>query len=96
MRPYRPSNGSEGDWFIESHCMKCRNCDPDPEGEKQCDILLRSVSYSVGDPEYPTEWVYKDGKPTCTAWEKWNWEEQGNPDSGENEKSNDPNQLNLF
>jgi hypothetical protein len=97
IEPYQPSNGSEGEWFLDKHCMQCRNCDPDPEGEKQCGILMRSMCYTPRDPEYPKEWIYRDGKPTCTSWEKWNWSEQGNPDDPANEKEKfNPNQLNLF
>lgn len=79
-KKYQPSNATEGVGFIESHCMKCIHCDPDPEGEKQCEILMRTMVYSVNDKEYPNEWVYLDDKPTCTKWQKWDWEKDGPPD----------------
>lgn len=87
--------------FMEDYCMNCIHCDPDPEGEKQCDILCRTMVFSVNDPEYPGEWTYDDdGKPTCTEWVKWDWGNDGDPDDPNNGRpigpSNDPNQLGLF
>ena len=91
-KKYQPSNGSEGEFFIDQYCMKCVNCDPDPDGEKQCEILMRSLSYSVKDPEYPSEWIYgEDGKPTCTAHKYHDWN-TGEP----KEVIIDPNQTKLF
>lgn len=98
-RKYRPSNGTEGEYFVDEHCMNCFHCDPDPCGKKQCDILCRSLIYNTSDPEYPKEWVYDENdKPTCTAWKKWDWGNDGNPDDPENPKfvpPDDPNQLCL-
>lgn len=99
MRKYRPSNGTEGEYFIEEHCMNCIHMDPNPEGVKQCDILLRSMVYDIEEKEYPTEWVYKDGEPTCTSWQKWDWGDDGDPDDPYNPKAPTPvapNQLMLF
>ena len=100
MKKYQPSNGSEGDWFCHKFCFNCIHCDPDPEGEKQCDILYRSLCYSVDEPEYPKEWCYdEDGKPHCTDWVKWDWGNDGDPDDPDNPKAPpiiDPDQLNLF
>lgn len=82
---YQPSNGSEGTWFIDKHCMNCKHCDPDPCGDKQCDILCATMVYNVNQPEYPEEWTYNDkDEPICTKWSKWNWEEDGNPDDSDN------------
>jgi hypothetical protein len=97
--PYQPSNGTEGMGFEELHCYQCLNCDPNPEGEKQCDIWMRAVFYNPSDPEYPKEWIYKDGKPTCTSWVKWDWGNDGDPNDPNNPKAPiipDPNQLDLF
>jgi len=56
--------------------------------------------YDVNDKEYPIEWQYVDGKPTCTAWVKWDWGNDGDPDNPNNPKAPppppDPRQLNLF
>jgi hypothetical protein len=82
---YRPSNGTEGDWFTDKHCMRCIHCDPDPDGAKQCKILCASLVYSVHEAGYPTEWVYDEKEqPTCTSYQHWDWEEQGNPDDPDN------------
>lgn len=63
LRPYRPSNGTEGEYFIEAHCCKCikdRNHD--------CAILAATMAYTLDDPEYPKEWVRVDDGPMCTAY----------------------------
>lgn len=99
MKKYRPSNGTEGDIFHEKYCWNCINCNPDPSGDKQCDILMRTLLFGINEPEYPKEWIYVDGKPTCTAWVKWDWGEDGDPDDPDNPKAPipyDPNQLMLF
>jgi hypothetical protein len=95
-KPYRPSNGTEGEGFIDQYCMNCLHCDPDPEGKKQCDILCRSLCYNVSEPEYPTEWQWIAGEPKCTAHVKWDWGNDGDPDDPENPNvppSQDPDQL---
>jgi hypothetical protein len=55
------------------------------------------MGYDVKDPEYPREWCYDEsGKPTCTAWVKWDWGTDGDPDDPDNPKyrpPDDPNQL---
>lgn len=82
---YRPSNGSEGEWFINEYCMHCMHCDPDPHGLKQCQILCASLCYSVNEEGYPKEWVYDDHEePKCTKWKHWDWEKWGNPDDPDN------------
>ena len=99
MEKYRPSNGSEGDWFIDKYCMRCIHCDPNPEGKKQCEILMRSLVYSVDEPEYPSEWTYDDkDQPICTEWKKWDWGNDGDPDDPDNPNAPipvGPNQLVL-
>ena len=96
-KKYRPSNETEGEAFIDHYCMRCIHCDPDPNGKKQCDILCRSLAYSVSDPKYPTEWTYdENGSPICTEWKKWDWGNDGDPDDPDNPKAPipyNPNQL---
>lgn len=100
MNKYLPSNGTEGMAFTDAYCMQCINCNPNPEGKKQCDILCRSMAYDVNEDEYPKEWTYdKEGRPICTSWNKWDWDTQGDPDDPENPKAPvpfNPNQLLLF
>ncbi len=97
---YQPSNGTEGAIFIDSFCMKCRHCDPNPEGKKQCNILANTIIFSANDDEYPSEWTYtKAGKPTCTKHQQWDWYELGDPDDPENPnyvQPYNPNQMTLF
>lgn len=65
MKQYFPANGSEGQFFMEMWCDRCKNETWDPktdEGER-CEILTNSfLEDSV------KEWVYINGKPTCTAF----------------------------
>ena len=66
-QPYRPSNGTEGDMFEVLFCNKCKHDTKD----QACEILMRTMIFGVGDPEYPKEWVYdSEGCPKCTAFEK--------------------------
>lgn len=75
-KPYRPCNGSEGEYFISNWCGTCERdhgmlkglpleeCDDN----RICDIIARTFALSEDDPNYPTEWVFAaDGHPCCTA-----------------------------
>mgnify|MGYP001571152655 FL=1 len=71
-KKYCPSNGSEGEWFINKWCCNCKRDQKFLAGksEKGCQILSDTFSYNVGDPGYPNQWIYdKDGQPCCTAFE---------------------------
>ena len=93
-KKYRPSNGTEGEMFCDDFCYHCIHCDPDPEGKKQCEILLRSLCYDIDDPEYPIEWTYNEkDEPTCTNYVFWDWDKDGNPDNPKAPPPYDPNQL---
>lgn len=77
---YRPSNGTEGDFFFAGWCTKCardKHLREDTAFEDTfeggdddlCEILGRTFVYNVEDSEYPKEWQYgKDGQPCCTAF----------------------------
>jgi len=68
-KPYRPSNGSEGDWFQGVFCEKC--IFDDYENDIYCDILGDSMAFNIDDKEYPKEWVYDNsGRPICTKFEE--------------------------
>jgi hypothetical protein len=95
--PYVPSNGSEGSWFESKYCMNCIHTDPDPCGKKQCRIWSNAIC------QWPTpikEWIYKEGEPTCTKFQKWDWGNDGDPDDPDNPNAPppppDPNQLDMF
>lgn len=61
MDKYTPSNGTEGMIFTSNWCDNCSK-------EKRCPILTdKSMN---GYESNRTEWVLKDGKPTCTAFKK--------------------------
>ncbi len=102
MKKYQPSNGTEGAEFVEKHCMRCIHCDPDPDGEKQCLIWMRTLMHNVNDPEYPKEWIVNEqGVPTCTAHQPWDWGKDDDPDNPRNPPPKPPppvpdNQLMLF
>jgi len=89
-------------WFQEEFCDQCIHQAPlsDDFKQKNCDINLAAMCFYPPDPEYPKEWVYVDGKPTCTNFVKWDWGNDGDPNDPDNPKAPppppDPNQLNLF
>ncbi len=65
-KPYRPSNGTEGEMFQEQFCYSCRL---GQDEDNPCDILTRSFAFSIGDADYPKEWVHdRNGRPTCIAF----------------------------
>lgn len=67
FRPYRPSNGTEGDIFMAQWCERCALADYNGDG---CMIQLRALAHSIGDPEYPAEWrLTNGGAPQCTAFD---------------------------
>ncbi|MGC1494191.1 MAG: hypothetical protein WA790_00170 [Sulfitobacter sp.] len=68
LRPYRPSNGTEGDIFMAEWCERCALSNFD-DPDTSCMINLRALAHSIGDPEYPAEWNYTNGGiPQCTAF----------------------------
>lgn len=100
---YVPSNGTEGMAFIEEFCDNCIHekwSHTHNDDDKKCDILSRSMLCSVTEKDYPREWQYVAGRPTCTAFVKWDWGNDGDPDDPDNPKSPSPptpiNQLDIF
>lgn len=89
-KPYMPSNGTEGMMFCDEFCDQCIHQHPDPGKSPQCDdILLQSL---IG--KQPKEWVYdSEGRPTCTAFKKWDWGSEGDWIEPEPPEPEDPNQL---
>lgn len=73
IHKYQPSNGMEGEAFIDSWCGNCihdRAFREDPDNNDSCRIVARSLAHNVSDPEYPPEWRYNEnGTPVCTAFE---------------------------
>lgn len=98
-RKYRPSNGTEGMSFIDDFCCNCIHEHPNPDSKPKCDLLSASFCYDINEPGYPKEWIYDENdKPTCTAFTRWDWNNDGDPNDPENPKAptpTDPNQLCL-
>lgn len=97
---YRPSNGTEGEYFMSEHCYQCIHDNPNYDAKApRCDIMTMTMFMSVDEPGYPKEWCYgEDGKPTCTKFKKWDWGNDGDPTDPDNPKApipEDPNQLCL-
>lgn len=63
---YQPANGAEAADFFDRFCSRCGNWDEDGG----CDIQYKAEVLKPMDRGYPTEWCYKDGKPTCIAFVK--------------------------
>lgn len=59
-KPYRPSNGTEGDDFYNKWCGQCSREDGARYG---CTIL--AVAFAGNSPD---EWIYLNDTPTCTAF----------------------------
>lgn len=68
IKPFQPSNGTCGDIFMRDYCWQCAKFPESPDAKKQCRIFLKTMFHSISDPEYPREWRYVDGEPTCTAF----------------------------
>jgi hypothetical protein len=60
IAPYMPANGTEGDIFESRWCCNCAKDIGD-----DCNILTKAFC-----GEQPTEWIYFNNKPICTAFEK--------------------------
>lgn len=98
MKKYRPSNGTEGDYFMSKFCYQCIHDNPDYNAKSpRCEIMTLTMCLSVDDKDYPKEWTYdENGKPICTEWRKWDWGNDGDHDDRDNPKApipDDPNQL---
>lgn len=65
--PFRPSNGTEGEYFKRRHCYQCELWQ-DAAG-CEIDIDLHAMVYDVEDDRYPEEWQWQDGDPTCTEFQ---------------------------
>lgn len=66
-KPYRPSNGTEGEWFIGWQCMHCARA----RADDPCEIVTDTMSLAETHPDYPREWVVDlDGaNPRCTGFD---------------------------
>jgi len=71
-KPYRPSNGTEGEIFQATWCAQCeanRAFREDHERADGCPIIANTMALSIDDPDYPAAWHYgPDGQPKCAAF----------------------------
>jgi hypothetical protein len=71
-RPYRPSNGTEGEIFDSVWCAGCERDASYRRGQDPhvgCRIIAYAMACRIDDPDYPKEWVTGGGKgPRCTAF----------------------------
>lgn len=65
---FQPSNGTHGDIFMSEFCYRCSKSPHNPDAKNQCMIVLATMAYDKEDPEYPKQWRYVNGKPTCTSF----------------------------
>jgi hypothetical protein len=65
---FSPSNSDHGEWFHEQFCYKCAKNPRSIDAKNQCMIWLSAMAFRIEEKEYPKQWRYVDGKPTCTAF----------------------------
>ena len=58
-KPYLPSNGTEGEIFMENHCYLCVWWHGDGE-DGGCPIQDATHQVEIDDPFYPSQWVQND------------------------------------
>lgn len=68
---YRPSNGTEGDYFTAQWCKKCEKHYQHEEYGLSCRLQIyeNSMIFDVDEDGYPGEWIVgEDGLEKCTAY----------------------------
>ncbi len=69
---YRPSNGTEGEYFMEEFCYRCGRDAAfrlSEAAEDSCPIVAATFRLKIDDPDYPREWIREDdGSCRCTAF----------------------------
>lgn len=69
VNKYRPSNGTDGECFMEKWCYQCALCNIGDEDKEPCAILGNALFHSIDDKNYPEEWQYNAvGEPVCTKF----------------------------
>lgn len=59
---FRPSNGTQGEAFMDDWCGCCGKY-------WECDIAARTLMHDIDHPAYPDEWTYgENGEACCTAY----------------------------
>ena len=63
-KPYRPSNGTEGEIFEGQWCSQCHH-------QKRCGIFVYAMAFEVDHPNYPHELrIDERGQPECTNFKE--------------------------
>jgi hypothetical protein len=78
MKPYRPSNGSEGLVFQHRYCNRCIHDkavrEEPPRWESGCQVWASALMFKTDEPEYPPELVYANEEDVfsgrCTKFEQ--------------------------
>lgn len=74
MKLYKPSNSTEGEWFMDKFCYHCVHEEYSRTGnedDKMCSILTYTMLFEIDSPTYPKEWIYdKNNNPICTKFKK--------------------------
>lgn len=77
IKLYRPSNGTEGEIFMDNWCRHCARDTAMTEGmamhecddNQVCQIIGNTMAFNIDHAEYPKEWNYdSNGQPQCTAF----------------------------
>lgn len=72
--PFSPCNGGL-EWFTSRFCDQCAKHSGRGSGSDDfCPILFSIMSEDESSPDYPTEWIYRNGQPTCTAYQPKTWQ----------------------
>jgi hypothetical protein len=69
---YKPANGTEGEWFFNKFCYRCKNyVDFGTHEDCNWNLILAAEINEITDLDYPDEWTYDEGgNPVCTSFEK--------------------------
>ncbi len=96
---FQPSNGTHGDIFLSEYCYRCAKFPHDTDAKNQCQIVLATFAYDKEDPEYPKQWRYVNGRPTCTSFksrEEFNAERRLKRKKSKSIIAKDTDTLSLF
>ena len=97
IKPYQPSNGTEGEIFTGKFCERCIKHPIDYDAKNQCSILLKTFIYSVRDSEYPKQWIQDKSGARCTSFKSRVKEnEKRRKQSKTKSKCKNKNQIDLF
>lgn len=98
-KKFRPSNGTEGEIFMDAFCYRCIHekwSHTQNDNDAKCGILSATMIYDYKDEKYPSEWTFaENGYPVCTAWKHWDWGGRNGEDINEPPPPpiDDPRQL---